>query len=185
MIFCVENMSAISILLLIIYWCWIFFMCKMFLSISTDVYVIFLYRKILMKWMHLIFLCHWHIFCVENILQFQYCFWYIYWCWLFFMCKMFLSFLTDVYVIFYVLKHIDEVDALHFHLSLDIFFVWKIFYWCSILLLIIYWCWLFFMCKIDWCLCDFLVTKTYWWSECRHNFHLLFTDVDMLHYCFW
>ena len=52
-----------------------FFMCKMFLSFSTDVYVIFLYWNILMKCTHFIFICHWHIFCVENILQFQYCFW--------------------------------------------------------------------------------------------------------------
>ena len=46
------------------------------------------------------------------------------------MCKMFLSFSTDV-CDFLLLKHINEVDGLHLHLSLtdvDIFFVWKIFY---------------------------------------------------------
>ena len=49
---------------------------------------------------------------------------------IFFMCKMFLSFSTDV-CDFLLLKHINEVDGLHVHLSLtdvDIFFVWKIFY---------------------------------------------------------
>ena len=50
-------------------------MCKMFLSLSTDVYVIFCYWNILMKCMDFIFIYHWHIFCVENILEFQYCFW--------------------------------------------------------------------------------------------------------------
>ena len=41
-IFLCLKCSTISILLLIIYWCWLFFMCKMFLSFSIDVYVIFL-----------------------------------------------------------------------------------------------------------------------------------------------
>ena len=92
-----------------------------------------------------------------------------YWCWLFFMCKMFLSFLTDVYVIFSVPKHIDEVDALHFHLSLT-YFLCGNYSTISILLLIVYWCWLFFMWKCSyhswlmfmWISC----TKTYWWSGC-------------------
>ena len=92
------------------------FHVKMFLSFLTDIYVIFLYWNILIKWRHFIFICHLLLLI-------------IYWCWLFFMCKMFLSFLTDVYVIFLLLKHIDEVDALHLH--------------------------------------------------------LLFTDVNMLHYCLW
>ena len=73
--FLCGKYSTISILLLIIYWCWLFFMCKMFLSFSTDVYVIFCYWNILMKWMDFIFICDWHIFCVENILWFEYCFW--------------------------------------------------------------------------------------------------------------
>ena len=73
--FLCGKYSTISILLLIIYWCWLFFICKMFLSFSTNVYVIFLYWNILIKWMYFIFICHWHIFCLENILQFQYCFW--------------------------------------------------------------------------------------------------------------
>ena len=51
---------------------------------------------------------------------------------------------------FLVLKHINQVHALHVHLSftdVDIFLYLK----CStisILLLIIYCCWLFFMCKM-------------------------------------
>ena len=74
----------------------------------------------------------------------------IYWCWHIFVFKMFHNFniafdyllmltifhMQNVLIIldwclcdFLVLKHIDEVDALHFHLSftdVDIFFVWKI-----------------------------------------------------------
>ena len=63
---------------LVIYWCWLFFMCKMFLSFSTDVYVIFLYQNISMEYTHFIFICHLLMltyFCVENVPQFQYCFW--------------------------------------------------------------------------------------------------------------
>ena len=40
-IFFCRKCSRISILLLIIYWYWLFFMCKMFLTFSIDVYVIF------------------------------------------------------------------------------------------------------------------------------------------------
>ena len=81
----------------------IFFMCKMFLSFSTDVNVIFLFWNILMKCTHFIFICHW------LMLTFFLCGKYsrisivnliFYWCWLFFMCKMFLLFSTDVYVSF-------------------------------------------------------------------------------------
>ena len=142
--FLCGKYSTISILLLVIYWCWLFFMCKMFLSFLTDVYVIFLYWNILIKWMHFIFICHLlmltcfntafdyllmlTIFHVQNVLII------LDWC------------LCD----FLVLKHINEVDAFHLHLSftdVDIFLCLK----CStisILLLIIYWCWLFFMCKM-------------------------------------
>ena len=110
--FLCGKYSRISILVLIIYWCWLFFMCKMFLSFSTDVYVIFCYWNISMKCTHFILICH--------LLMLTF----------FFVCKMFLSFSTDVYVIFCVLKHIDEVYTLHLHLSLtdvDIDFLWKIF----------------------------------------------------------
>ena len=57
-IFSCEKCSRISILLLIIYWCWLFFMCKMFLSFLIDVYVIFLYWNISMNCMHFIFIGH-------------------------------------------------------------------------------------------------------------------------------
>ena len=70
--------SNIPVVFLIINWCWLFFMCKMFLSFSTDVYVIFLYWNISMKCMHLIFICHLVMltyFCVKNVPEFQYCFW--------------------------------------------------------------------------------------------------------------
>ena len=142
--------STISILLFIIYWCWLFFMCKMFLSFSIDVNVIFLYWNISIKWMH----CHLHLsFSVLDI---------------FFLWKMFQNFniffdyllmltifhVKNILIIlnwclcdFLVLKHIDEVHTLHLHLSftdVDIFLCGK---YCriSILFLIIYWCWLFFM----------------------------------------
>ena len=78
-IFLCCKCSRISILFLIIYWFWLFFMCKMFLSFSTDVYVIFLYWNILMKCMHFIFICHLLMltyFCVKNVPEFQYCFWF-------------------------------------------------------------------------------------------------------------
>ena len=123
---CVENMSTISIPLLIIYWCWLFFMCKMFLSFSTDVYVIFF----LLKHIDEVHALHFHLsltyflcgkYSTISILPLI-----IYWCWLLFMCKMLLLSLTDVYVIFSVLKHIDEVDALNFHLSLTYLLMWKL-----------------------------------------------------------
>ena len=71
-------MWIISILLLIIYWCWLFFMWEMFLSFSIDVYVILLYWKISMNCMHFIFIGYLLMliyFHVENVPEFQYCFW--------------------------------------------------------------------------------------------------------------
>ena len=56
--FLCGQYSMISILLWIIYWCWLFFMCKMLLSFSTDVYVIFCYWNILMKCTHFMLICH-------------------------------------------------------------------------------------------------------------------------------
>ena len=92
------------------------------LSFSTDVYVLFSYWNILMKWMHLIFICHWHIFCVENILQFQYCFW------LFtdvdyFSCENVLIILDWCLCDFLVPKHINEVDDFIFIYHWHIFCV--------------------------------------------------------------
>ena len=74
-IFLCWKCSRILILFLIIYWYWLFFMCKMFLSFSTDHF----FRK-----------------CSRISILFL----IINWCWLFLMWKMFSSFLTDVYVIF-------------------------------------------------------------------------------------
>ena len=153
-IFCVENILRFQYCFWLFTDVDIFFMCKMFLSFSTDVYVIFCYWNISMKWMHFIFICH--------LLMF----------WL--MCKMFLSFSTDVYVIFLLLKHIDEVDALHPHLSLT---------YTRISILIIYWCWHIFHVQnvliiLDWCLCDFLLLKHINEVDGLH-LHLSFTDVDI------
>ena len=101
--FLCGKCSTISILLLIIYWCWLFFMCKMFLSFSTDVYVIFCYWNISMKCMHFLLICQLLMltyFLCRKYSRISILLLIIHWCWLFFMCKMFLSFSTDVYVIF-------------------------------------------------------------------------------------
>ena len=123
------------------YWCWhifrvenilrfqycfwlftdvdIFFMCKIFLSFSTDVYVIFLYWNISIQCTYFIFIYHLLMLTylrVENVPQFQYCFWLFTDVDYFSCAKMFLS----------CSHHIPE------------------FQYCF---LIIYWCWLFFMCQ--------------------------------------
>ena len=81
---------------------------------------------------------------------------------------------------FLVMKHIDEVDALHLHLSLTYFLCGK-YSRISILLFIIYWYWLFFMWKCSyysWLMFMwFSVTETYWWSGC--------TSSSFVIYCFW
>ena len=204
----------ISILLLIIYWNWLLFICKMFLSFSIDVYVISLYWNISMNCTHFIFigyLLKLTYFCVENVVEFQYCFslftdvdyfscakcfyhswlmfmWFsftktywwiahtssslvIYWCWHIFIWKMFQNFniafgyllmltifhVQNVFIIlnwclcdFLLLKHIDELHTLHLHwLFTDVnIFLCQKYSRISILLLIIYWCWLLFMCKM-------------------------------------
>ena len=233
--------STISILLLIIYWCWLFFMFKMFLSLSTDVYVIFLYWQDIdeVDALHLhlsftdvdIFLV-WKIFQNFNI-AFDYLLmlttfyaqnvliivnWclcdflvlkhinkfytvhlhlVIYWCWHIIVWKIFQNFnisfdyllmliifhVQNVYIIFdrclcdfLVLKHIDEVDALHLHLSftdVDIFLCLK----CStisILLLIIYWCWLFFMCKMFLSLSTDVYVIFLYWNISINSTHFIF-----------
>ena len=92
-IFSCCKCSRISILFLIIYWCWLFFMCKMFSSFSTDVYVISCTEtywwsahtssSFVIDW------C-WHFFCWKySIISIV--FLIIYWCWLFFMCQIFLK----------------------------------------------------------------------------------------------
>ena len=92
-IFVCGKYSNISVVFLIVYWCWLFFMCKMFSSFSTDVYAIFLYWNISMKCMHFIFICHWLMltFFCGKYSRISILFLIIYWYWLFFMCKMFLS----------------------------------------------------------------------------------------------
>ena len=100
---------------------------------------------------------------------------------------------------FLVLKHIDEVYALHVHLSFtDVYiFLCRKCSRISILFLIIYWYWLFFMCKMflsfSTDVCDFLVLKHIDEVYTLH-FHLSFTDVDIFYvskmfhifqYCFW
>ena len=130
------------------------FHVKMFLSFSTDVYVIFLYWNILMKCTHFIFICH--------ILLLI-----IYWCWLFFHVQIVLIILNWCLCDFLVLKHINEVDALHLHLSFtDV----DMFQYCF---------WLF--TDVDYCLCAkcsyhsplmfmwFSCTETYWWSGCTSS----------------
>ena len=89
----------------------------------------------------------WHNFCVENTLEFQYFFDYL--------LMLTIFHVQNVLIIvnwclcdFLVLKHIDELCTLYLHwlfTDVDIFLCEKgsrI----SILFLIIYWCWLFFMC---------------------------------------
>ena len=215
----------ISILLLIIYWCWLFFMCKMFLSFSIDDYVIFLYQKICINCIHIhiwvlcwdffmhvlffVFMFRSIVFSVNNVLtlgafgsfsfvinlceislsfssdSFQYCFWLF----------------TDVDYIFYVqnvliilnwclcdllvLKHINEVDALHLHLSftdVDICFVWKIFQNFNIvfdyLLMLTPFHVQNILIIVDWCLCEFLVLKHIDEVYALH-LHLSFSFVDI------
>ena len=110
----------------------------------------------------------WHIFCVENILEFQYWFWLFTGVHIFFYVQNVFIILNWCLCEFLLLKHIDEVDGIHLHLSLTYFLCGK-YFTISILLLIIYWCRHIFMCKmffiiLNWCLCEFLLLKTYQWS---------------------
>ena len=253
----------ISILLLIIYWCWLYFMCKMFWLFSIDVYVIFFYWNISMNCTHFIFIGHLLMqtyFGMENVLEFQYCFWLftdvdyfsyakcsyhswlmfmwfsctetypwianmwsslvIYWCWYILVCKMlqnwniafdYLLMLTichmqNVLIIldwclcdFLVLKHIHELQTCDLHwlfTDVDIFWCVK----CSrieILLLIIYWCWLFVICKmfLSFSIDDYVIFL-FWniWINCTHfiliGYLLMLTyfgveNVPEFQYCFW
>ena len=195
--FLCGKYSRISILLLIIYWCWLFFMCKMFLSFLTDVYVILLYWNILMKWMHLIFICYLHDFLCGKYSRIALLLLIIYWCWLFFMCKMFLSLLTDVYVIFLYWNisikwmHLIFIFYLHdflcgkyvcnFNTAFHYILMLTIFHVQNVLII------------VDQCLCDFLCTETYRWSGqtsssfvtcwCWHNFCV--ENILEFQYCFW
>ena len=184
----VIFMWIISVLLLIIYWCWLFFMCKMFLSFLIDVYVIFLYWNISMNWTHFIFISHLLMltsFGVENVQEFQYCFWLF----------------TDVYYFSYA--------KCSYHSCLMVmWFSCTETYWLiadTSSSLVIYWCRHIFMCKmfqnfnitfdyllmftichmqnvliiLVWCLCDFLALKHMNELYTLH-FHWLFTDVDII-----
>ena len=165
----------ISILFLIIYWCWLFFMCKMFLSFlmmsmwfsCTETY-----------WGHLLMLTY---FCVENVSEFQYCFWIIYWCWLFFHVQnvliilrvMFMGFsCTETYWGHLLMKWMHFIFICWFSV-VDIFLVWKMlteFQYCF---------WLF--TDVDYFSCAkcsyhfrlmsmwFSCTETYWWSGCTSS----------------
>ena len=120
-IFLCQICSGISILFLIIYWCWLFFICKMLLWFLTDVYWIFLYWNIFMKCTHFVFSCHWLMlifFCGKysriSIVMLS-----------IFLSRMFLSFSTDVYVIF-----------LYWTCE------WSV---CISSSLVIYWCWHIFV----------------------------------------
>ena len=154
-------------------------MCKLFSSFSTDVYVISLYWNILMKCTHFIFICHWLMltFFCGKYSRISIVFLIIYWCWLFFMCKMFYhsqlmsmwfsctetywwSAHTSSSFVIYWCWHIFVLKMSHnfnivfdYLLMLIIFPVQNVLIMflsysrISILLLIIYWCWLFFMCQ--------------------------------------
>ena len=150
-IFLCCKCSRICIVFLIIYWCWLFLICKLFSSFSTDVYVISLYWNILMKCTpsssFVIYWC-WHIF-VLMFQNFNIVFDYLLMLTIFHVQNV--PFILDWCLCdFLVLKHIDEVYALHLHLSftdVNIFLCCK----CSricIVFLIIYWCWLFLICKL-------------------------------------
>ena len=79
-IFICGKYSNISVVCLIINWCWLFFLCKMFLLFLTDVYVIFFYWNISMKCMHFMFICHllmFTYFCVEMFQNFNIVFDYL------------------------------------------------------------------------------------------------------------
>ena len=181
-IFLCCKCSRISILFLNIYWCWLFFMCKLFSSFLTDVYVISLYWNILMKCTHFIFICHWLMltFFCGKYFRISILLLIINWCWLFFMCKIFLSFSTDVYVIF--LYWNISMKCMHFifigHLlMLTYFYVENVpeFQYCF---------WLFtdfdyFSCAK--CSCHsrlmfmwFSCTETYWQSVCTSSSFLIY-----------
>ena len=203
-IFCVENIVRFQYCFWLFTDVDIFFMCKMFLSFSTDVYVIFCYWNISMKWMDFIFICHWHIFCVENILRFQYCFWLFTDVDIFFMCKMFLSFSTDVYVIFCYwnisMKWMDFIFICHWHIfcvenilrfqycfwlftDVDIFFMCKMFLSFSTDVYVIFCYWNILMKWMD------FIFICHWHIFCVENIlrfqycFWLFTDVDIFFMC--
>ena len=163
-IFCVESILRFQYCFLLFTDVDIFFMCKMFLSFSTDIYVIFCYWNISMKWMH--FMLIFHLLMLKYFLCGKYSrisipVWIIFWCWLFFMCKMFLSFSTDVYVIFCYWN--ISMKCTHFILICHLLMLTFLCAKCSY----------HFQLMFMWFCC----TKTYWWSGC--------TSSSFVIYCFW
>ena len=200
-IFLCWKCSRISILFLIIYWCWLFFMCKMFLSFSTDVYVIFLYWNIFMKCTHFIFICHLlmlRYFCIVNVPEFQYCFW-LFTDFDYFSCAK----CSHHFRLMFMWFPCTETYWWSVHTSSSFVIDWCWHFFCgkysriSIVFLIINWCWLFFMCKMFLSFStDVYVIFLYWniSMECTHFIficHLLMLtyfcveNVPQFQYCFW
>ena len=106
----------------------------------------------------------------------------IYWCWLF-SCENVLIILDWCLCDFLLLKHIDEVDGLHPHLSLTYFFVCKIFHNFNIVFDYLLMLTIFHVENVliilNWCLCDFLVLKHIDEVDVLHP-HLSYTAFDYL-----
>ena len=187
--FLCGKYSRISILVLIIYWCWYFSCAKcsyhsqlMFMWFSvTETYQ---WSARTSSW----FVIYWHMKIVENILEFQY------WFWLF----------TDVNY-FSCAKCSYHSQLMFMWFSVTETYQWSartscwfVIYWCwhifcvENILEFQYWFWLFtdvnyFSCAkcsyhsqlmFMW----FSVTETYQWSartSSWHFFYLSFTDVDI------
>ena len=121
-IFLCCKCSRISILFLTIYWCWLFFMCKLFSSFSTNVYMIFLYWNILIECTHFIFIV-------------------IYWCWHIFVLKMCYNFNS-----FWLFTDVDYFScakcSYHSRLMSMWFSCTETHRWsvCTSSLFVIYWC---------------------------------------------
>ena len=199
-IFLCCKCSRISILFLIIYWCWVYFLCKMFLLFSTGCLCDFLVLKHIdgVHTLHLhLSLTDVDIFSCCKCSRISILFLSIYWCWLFLMCKLFSSFLTDVYVIFLYWNVL--MKCTHFICPLtdvDIFVCEK-YSRISVVFLIIYWCWIFFMCKMFRSFStDVYVIFLYWniLMKCTHFIfichwlmlrYFCVVNVPEFQYCFW
>ena len=162
----------ISILLLMIYWCWLFSCAKC----SYHSWLMFM-------WFSFTETYQWIAHTSSSLV--------IYWCWHIFVWKMFQNFniafdyflmliifhVQNVLIIldwclcdFVVLKHIDELHALHLHwLFTDV----NIFLY-SILLFIIYWCSLFFMCKMFLSFSIYVYVNLLYWNISINGTHFIF-----------
>ena len=171
-IFFVWKYSTISILPLIIYWCWHIFRVQNILIILDWSLCDFLLLKHIdeVDRLHLhlsltYFLCG-KYFTISILLLI------IYWCRHIFHVQNVLIILDWCLCDFLLLKHINEVHALHVDLlftDVDIFFVWKIFYNFNTafdyLLMSIIFHVQNVLIILNWCLCDFLLLKTYRWTS--------------------